>query len=99
MRPKAARDHNAVDAYRKAVDLDPFIAEAHYNLGAAYDEINAYEQAIEEFMLALTLDPSLGDPRVNPQVVNNQRMTVVQLLLYQRQLGTRGLPMLTIEAD
>ena len=83
----------------RSVEIDPFIAEAHYNLGAAYDALNEYDKAIEEYMIALTLDPKLGDVRYNPQVVNNDRMDVVQLLLYQRQLGTRGLPLVEIEAD
>jgi tetratricopeptide (TPR) repeat protein len=92
-------DNKAAGAYLRSVELDPFIAEAHYNLGAAYDALNEYDKAVEEYMLALTLDPKLGDSRYNPQVVNNARMDVVQLLLYQRQLGARGLPLAEIEAD
>jgi tetratricopeptide (TPR) repeat protein len=92
-------DSKAAGAYLRSVELDPFIAEAHYNLGAAYDALNEYDKAIDEYMIALTLDPKLGDVRHNPQVVNNARMDVVQLLLYQRQLGTRGLPLVEIEAD
>ena len=92
-------DNKAAGAYLRSVELDPFIAEAHYNLGAAYDSLNQYDKAIEEYLIALTLDPKLGDPRVNPQVVNNARLDVVQLLLYQRQLGTRGLPLVQIEND
>ncbi len=87
----------AVSAYRRALRLDPNHALAHYNLGAVYDALGRYDESIEELLVALTLDPSLGDPSVNPQSVNNERLPVAQLLLYQRRAGAQGLPLIPAE--
>ena len=46
---------------------------------------------------ALVLDPSLADPRKNPQVVNNENLMAVKLLIYQNQAGSLGLPLLQIQ--
>ena len=93
---KLDKDDAAMAAFERAVSLDPNHALAHYNLGSVHDEVGHYDEAVEEFRLALTLDPSLGDPTVNPQVVNNDRMLVVNLLLYQTQAGALGLPLVPI---
>lgn len=93
---KMDKDDAAMAAFDRAVALDPNHALAHYNLGAVHDELGHYDEAIGEYRLALTLDPSLGDPTVNPQVVNNDRMLVVNLLLYQTEAGALSLPLVPI---
>jgi hypothetical protein len=86
---------NAKSAYRKALDLDPTNGMAYYGLGVVADESREYEEAIEYYRRALLIDPSLADPKVNPQVVNNQRLLVVKLLLSQDRAGAMSLPLLT----
>ena len=71
----------------------PTHAVAHYNMGIFLDGKGEYDAAVEEYMRALTLDPHLGDPVYNPQVVNNPRLLVVKLGLYERKARTVGLPM------
>ncbi len=83
----------AAKAFENALEIDQNNARGHYNLGAAYDQMDKYEEAIQEYKRALTLDPSLGDPTVNPQAANNKRLLAVKLMLYREQQGSLGLPL------
>jgi TolB-like protein/DNA-binding winged helix-turn-helix (wHTH) protein/Tfp pilus assembly protein PilF len=47
----------AVADYRRAISLNPNLAEAHQNLGAELTHAGLHEKAIEEFRMALRLDP------------------------------------------
>jgi tetratricopeptide (TPR) repeat protein len=84
----------AASAYRRALALDPNNAFAHYDLGTVLDVQGDYDGAVQQYRIALTLDPKMGDPKFNPQVVNNDRMLVVNLLNYGSQAGSMGLPFL-----
>ncbi len=88
---------SAATSFKKAIAIDPINALAHYNLGAVYDVQGDYDDAIEEYRRALVLDPSLGDPRKNPQVVNNENLLAVELEIYHSQAGALGLPLLQIQ--
>jgi tetratricopeptide (TPR) repeat protein len=90
---------SAESAFRKCLDIDPNFALAHYNLGTAYDTQKKYDEAIEEYRRALVLDPSLGDPRKNPQVVNNENLLAVKLQIYANQAGSLGLPLKQMQPD
>ena len=76
--------------------IDPNHAYAHYNLGAVLDEMGEYDYAVDEYKLALTIDPTLGDPAFNPQAANNEKLMAVRLLLYKEQAGNLGLPLVTV---
>jgi tetratricopeptide (TPR) repeat protein len=89
----------AESAFRKCLDIDPNHALAHYNLGTVYDTQKRYDDAIEEYRRALVLDPSLGDPRKNPQVVNNEHLLAVKLEIYANQAGSLGLPLKQMQPD
>jgi len=83
----------AKSSFEKAIGLDATHARAHYNLGIYHDDKGDYDAAIEEYTRALLLDPRLGDAAYNPQVVNNQRLLVVRMGLYERKSKTVGLSM------
>ena len=85
-----------MSAFRRALSIDPNDGSAHYNIAAIYDAERKYDRAIEEYRIALTLDPTLADPRVNPQVVGNERLLAVKLLLNQEKSGSLGLPLSTL---
>jgi tetratricopeptide (TPR) repeat protein len=87
------QERDAQNSFQKAIDIDPNGALAHYNLGAIYDHRKKYDDAIEQYRIALVLDPSLGDPRTNPQVVNNEHLLAVRLEIYRNQGGSLGLPL------
>jgi tetratricopeptide (TPR) repeat protein len=86
----------ASSAYNRALHLDPNNALAHYNLGTVLDEQGKYEDAIEAYTVALMLEPKLGDPQVNPQAANNERLLAVKLMLYKQPTGPMGLPLVDI---
>ena len=44
--------------YTKAIELDPGLAEAHYNRGFSFYELGRYEEAIGDFTRAIDLDPN-----------------------------------------
>jgi len=88
---------SAATAFKKAIAIDAANALAHYHLGAVYDAEKNYDAAIEEYRRALVLDPGLGDPRKNPQVVNNENLLAVKLQIYQNQAGSLGLPLLQMQ--
>lgn len=51
---------SAINLYRAALEMHPS-AEAHVQLASAYSQQGRYEDAIDECMLALELDPEYGE--------------------------------------
>jgi len=47
----------AIDAYRKAIHLDPKEIRAHYQLGIAYDYMQQYEESVKAYKEVIKLDP------------------------------------------
>ncbi len=88
----------AGQSFQKAIRLEPTNAKAHYNLGAVYARSD-YDKAIREFATALTLDPGLGDPIINPQAANNDLLVPVKMMLYQSQEGSVTLPLVPVEGE
>ena len=50
----------AVGAFQKAIELEPDNAEAHFNLGVAYTEMDEYEKALDAMSRAITLKPGVA---------------------------------------
>lgn len=48
----------AVEDFKKAIELDPKLADAHFSLGIAYHEMEMPEQATAEFAKTAELDPN-----------------------------------------
>lgn len=90
---RMGKSSSAASAFRKAISIDPNYAIAHYNLGAIYDANHNYDQAIREYKKALILDPSLANPSVNPLIVNNSLLTVLNMLIYNEKEGSLSLPL------
>jgi len=86
----------AEDTYRQSLALDPNNGYAHYNLASVLDSLGKYDEAIAEYRTALLLDPNLGDPTVNPQAANNDRLLAVKLMIYKEQEGAVGLPLVEV---
>ena len=60
----------AVSNYQKAVALDPNYAQAHYNLGIVYEDLQKFEQAQTEYLLAVKQDNS-ANSLIRLQAYNN----------------------------
>jgi tetratricopeptide (TPR) repeat protein len=53
----------AVDAYRKALQLNPHYAQGHYNLSLALDKLGQLSEEQQQLEEAVKLDPALGVAR------------------------------------
>jgi tetratricopeptide (TPR) repeat protein len=58
---REGRLEEAVDLYRKSIDVEPS-AEAHTFIGWAYSFERRYEEAIAECHRAIQVDPGFGNP-------------------------------------
>ena len=68
----------AIRSFRWAISLNSNYAEAHYNLGDAYEEIPDYARAAEQYQIAID-----DDPRFYPAYNNLARLYILR----QRDLG------------
>ncbi len=50
----------AVDAYKRAIQLDPDYATAHHNLGAVYYKMGLFDEAHEELETAINIRPDVS---------------------------------------
>lgn len=57
-------DHNAFTAFQRAVELDPTLAEAHYQLGVLYGKQSQWKPAIDALQTAIRLTPDFADAHV-----------------------------------
>jgi len=62
---RANRLAEAIQAYRRATELDASYFEAHYNLGLAAYEFRNYPQALAAWENALAIQPESRDARYN----------------------------------
>lgn len=58
---KRVKYYRAMYFFKKAVELNPRSAQAHYNLGLTYHQLNLYREAIESFNKALELAQSWSE--------------------------------------
>src|SRR5262245_26680227 len=58
---KAGRRQAAIDSYKKALELDPELAVAHYFIGLVYAEQEKTDEAIGSFLKAIELDSELAE--------------------------------------
>ena len=55
----------AIACYRKAIELDPKLAVAHYNLGIALRAKGQVDEAIAAYKKAIELNPKYAEPHCN----------------------------------
>lgn len=53
----------SIKSYTRAIDLDPVNSITRFNLGTAFFAVNRTDEAIEQFRLALLIDPEVFDRR------------------------------------
>ncbi|HEY5599815.1 MAG TPA: tetratricopeptide repeat protein, partial [Candidatus Manganitrophaceae bacterium] len=63
----------AIQAYRKAIELDSKWIEAYINLGVIYQKQNKYESAMQAFLEAMRLQPKLPEAHNNLGYLYQQR--------------------------
>jgi Tfp pilus assembly protein PilF len=55
----------AIQNYQRAINLDPSYAQAHYNIGSAYEDVLDYEKAMGEYRNAILADSEFYAPYNN----------------------------------
>ncbi|MYC74745.1 tetratricopeptide repeat protein [Candidatus Poribacteria bacterium] len=58
------KDHDAFTAFQRAVELDPTLAGAHYQLGVLYGKQSQWKPAIDALQTAINLTPDFVDAHV-----------------------------------
>lgn len=96
---RADKVGRGISALKQAVKLEPYHALAHYNLGIAYKTAGNYSAAMDSFEYALTIDPSLGDPKRNGGAVANDLLGYVKLRVYLKSVGAAPSLMAPIDAS
>jgi tetratricopeptide (TPR) repeat protein len=62
---KAGRYEEAIDYFKKAIEIDPKYDEAHSNLGLTYYHLKRYREALGEFETAVSLRPDFPQYHIN----------------------------------
>lgn len=85
--PISTRDKQdrAIAAYKRAVELDPFFPNAHYNLGLIYEDRGEWIEARAMFTQALKVNPLDRDART---LLNKAERAL-------KSVGGEGLPVQT----
>ena len=55
------RYQDAVEALKRAIRIQPDLAEVHYNLGNAYQRLGRYQDAVEPYKQALRIKPDYAE--------------------------------------
>ena len=72
----------APDAYREAIRLDPFNADAHVNLGRLYQLSGDLKGATRHYQLALATRPGISWPTItSEQFLTNKRIVSARIFL------------------
>lgn len=64
----ASKNREAVEAYKKAIEINPNYIEAHYNLALSYLILNDKVAALEKYKLLKNLAPKLAENLYNHSV-------------------------------
>jgi len=56
---EAGKIEEAIQSYNKAIELNPNLAEIHYNKGVALFNLKKYNEAIESYNRSIELAPTL----------------------------------------
>ncbi|MBN2190205.1 MAG: tetratricopeptide repeat protein [Candidatus Aureabacteria bacterium] len=79
-------DYNrAVSEFVSVIDIDPSIAEAHYNLGYAYQMLGNDDSAITEYKNAITIRPDYSDAYNNLGLLMVKKGYVKEGIYYLRK--------------
>lgn len=73
----------AAKQFERTIELQPRHAWAHYQLGTIYHHKGRESAARKAYARALALDPALGNPEINPHLIDNELATSAMLYSYR----------------
>ena len=79
----SGRSEQAIDAYSKALQLNPGFVRARYNLGISCISLDAHKEAAEHFLAALSQQVSTGgngQAQTSKNIWNTLRMTFSMMM-------------------
>jgi len=83
----------ALDAFTRALKLDPYLSQTHMNIGLAYEGLYQIEKAIEAYERAIRISPRDPVPYYNMGLlyykVKRDRQRALDLFLIARNLDPR----------
>jgi len=82
---RRGRVREAESCFKEALDQNEEDAVARYNLASILDSRHDYENALEQYRIAIALRPELAIVKSNPYVVNNDHVVTISLLNYLRR--------------
>lgn len=80
---KLGERRDALKEFKRTLELAPRHAWAQYQVGTIYDAQGHDSAARKAYAKALALDPSLGNPEVNPHLIDNELATSAMLYSYR----------------
>ncbi len=72
----------ALKEFQRTLELEPRHAWAQYQLGTIYAAQGRESAARKAYAKALALDPALGNPEINPHLIDNELATSAMLYSY-----------------
>jgi tetratricopeptide (TPR) repeat protein len=79
---KVGDRRGALKEFKRALEIQPRHAWAQYQIGAVYHQQGHESAARKAYAKALALDPALGNPAVNPHLIDNELATSAMLYAY-----------------
>lgn len=79
---KAGDRRAALKEFKRALEIQPRHAWAQYQIGTVYHQQGHESAARKAYAKALAIDPALGNPVVNPHLIDNELATSAMLYAY-----------------
>ncbi|MCB5184100.1 tetratricopeptide repeat protein [Methylobacillus gramineus] len=76
---------DAVQAYRKALAINPSISEMHFNLGAVLSQLGRDDEAITSYQRAIAISPGLAVAHFNLATLLQTRLLLDEAIQHYRQ--------------
>ena len=81
----------AIGAYKTSVERNRGFPPSRFRLGRLYEKRGWDAQAIEQYARAISIDPTMRDPRRNPLVVDTRLMARVSLVNYPTDFASASM--------
>jgi hypothetical protein len=80
---KIGERREALKQFERTLELEPRHAWARYQMGTIYHAQGRESAARKAYAKALALDPALGNPEINPHLIDNDLATSAMLYSYR----------------